>query len=84
VPAEDADHIALGKYSQNALRGVRDDDRSNAFRSKKLYDFPQGAMGLCSENVAPLIGENARNCHSSLPFSGGLSSAARKRKMRRE
>ena len=53
--------------------------RSDAFRGEELYDFLQGAMRLGGENLAPLVGENARNCHSSLPFSGGLVWAAASR-----
>ena len=85
MPGDDADHVALGKNAQDAQRSVRDDHRSHAFRGEELYDFLQGAMRLGGENIAPLVVENARNCHPSLPFSGGLVvGPPRAGKMRRQ
>ena len=69
---QDANHVAFRKYAQNAERSVRYDHGSHASFGQELDDFLQGAVRLSGENVAPLVVQNAGNCHRSLPYSGGL------------
>ena len=65
-----AHHVALGKDAENVHRGVGDHDRAHPLGGEQIDDFLEGAMRLGGEDLAPLLGQNARSVSFRLSLSG--------------